>query len=108
MNTVEVTDRNFEDLVLNSEKSVLVDFWAAWCGPCKGMMPLLEEIAGAHGSALSIAKINIDQNPESAKQYRIMSLPTMILFQGSRPVKTLVGARSKDQLLTELAECVDI
>ena len=108
MNTIEVTDRNFEDMVLNSEKSVLVDFWATWCGPCKGMMPLLEEIAGAHGSALSIAKINIEQNPESAKQYRVMSLPTMILFQGSRPVKTLVGARSKDQLLAELAEYVEI
>lgn len=108
MNTVEVTDQSFEDVVLNSEKPVLVDFWATWCGPCKGMMPLLEEIAGAHGSALSIAKVNIEQNPGSAKRFRVMSLPTMILFQGSRPVKTLVGARSKDQLLAELAEYVAI
>jgi thioredoxin 1 len=108
MNTVEVTDRTFEELVLNSGKPVLADFWATWCGPCKAMMPVLEEIAGTHSSALTIAKINIEDNPGSAKFYRVMTLPTLILFRDRQPVKTIIGAKSKDELLAEIAAHAEI
>jgi thioredoxin 1 len=108
MSTIEITDQNFEHIVMASEKSVLVDFWAPWCGPCKSMVPALEEIAVEHSSMLSIAKINLADNPESAKRYRVMSLPTLILFQDQRPVKTITGARSKAGLLAELAEYIAI
>ena len=103
-NTVTVTDASFADEVLGSDKPVLVDFWAEWCGPCKMVAPVLEEIAKEHGDKLTIAKLNIDENPNVARDYQIMSIPTMAVFQGGQLVKSIVGARPKAAILRELAD----
>ena len=104
--TVTVTDTSFADEVLGSDKPVLVDFWAIWCGPCKMVAPILEEIASEHGE-IKIAKIDIDANPNTAREYQIMSIPTMILFSDKKPVKQIVGAKSKAALLEDLADYLD-
>lgn len=100
--TVTVTDATFADAVLLSEKPVLVDFWATWCGPCKMVAPVLEEIAGAHADKLTVAKLDVDANPSTARDYQVLSLPTMMLFRGGKPVKQIVGAKGKAALLREL------
>ncbi|MGQ0480753.1 MAG: thioredoxin [Pseudonocardia sp.] len=103
-NTVNVTDASFEDDVLNSGKIVLVDFWATWCGPCRMVAPVLDEIAGEHAETLTVAKLDIDANPATARDYQVMSIPTMIVFQDGKPVKQIVGAKPKAALLQDLAE----
>ncbi|AUI62668.1 MULTISPECIES: thioredoxin [Amycolatopsis] len=103
-NTVTVTDKTFVDDVLTSEKPVLVDFWATWCGPCKMVAPVLEEIAAENGEKLTVAKLDIDANPNTARDYQVMSIPTLILFQGGKPVKQIVGAKPKAALLSDLAD----
>ncbi len=102
-NTPAVTDATFAKDVLQSDKPVLVDFWAEWCGPCRLVAPVLEEIASAHGEKLQIVKLNIDENPNVAREYQIMSIPTMSVFQGGKIVKTIVGAKPKAALLSDLA-----
>jgi len=101
-NTVDVTDATFDSDVLKSDKTVLVDFWAEWCGPCKMVAPVLEEIAAEHGDKLTIAKVNIDENPEIARRYQIMSIPTMSVFRQGEVVKSIVGAKPKAALLRDL------
>jgi thioredoxin 1 len=100
--TKQVTDASFTDDVLMSEKPVIVDFWAEWCGPCKMVAPILEEIASEHDSVV-IAKLNVDENPQTAAAYGITSIPTMNVYQGGQIVKTIIGAKPKAALLADLA-----
>ena len=106
-NTVDVTDATFRDDVLASDKTVLVDFWAEWCGPCKMVAPVLDEIAGEHKEKLTVAKLDIDRNPAAARDYQVMSIPTMIVFKDGKPVKQIVGAKPKAALLRDLADYLD-
>ncbi|GAA3997411.1 thioredoxin [Allokutzneria multivorans] len=103
-NTVTVTEATFADEVLKSSKPVLVDFWATWCGPCKMVAPVLEEIASEKADQLTIAKLDIDANAGIARDYQIMSVPTLILFKDGEPVQTIVGAKPKAALLKEIAD----
>ncbi len=102
--TVTVTDQSFGEDVLTSDKPVLVDFWATWCGPCKMVAPVLDEIAAEHADKITIAKLDVDANPVVVRDYRIMSVPTMIVFRGGKPVKQIVGAKPKAALLNDLAD----
>ena len=94
-----VTDASFAADVLKSDKPVLVDFWAEWCAPCRKIAPLLEEIAGEMGDQVSIVKLNIDENPEVARNYRIMSVPTLTVFKNGEPVQSVAGAKPKGDLV---------
>ena len=105
-NTVDVTDATFDSDVLKSGKTVVVDFWAEWCGPCKMVAPVLEEIANEKVGALTVAKIDVDANPATARDFQVVSIPTMILFKDGAPVKRIVGAKGKAALLRELADVV--
>jgi thioredoxin len=104
--TVNVTDDSFSEDVLSSSTPVLVDFWATWCGPCKMVAPVLEEIAGEKAGSLMIAKLDVDANPTTARDFQVVSIPTMILFKGGEPVKRIVGAKGKAALLRELSDIV--
>ena len=98
----EVGDQQFDQEILKSEKPVLVDFWADWCVPCHMVSPVVEEIGQDKGDALKVAKLNVDDNPESAYRYGVMSIPTLILFKGGEEVARVVGAKPKDAILREL------
>ncbi|MBR8741387.1 thioredoxin [Nocardiopsis sp. MG754419] len=105
MSTVKnVTDATFNDEVLASDKPVLVDFWADWCGPCKQMAPVLDKLAEEYGDKIEVVKINTDQNPDTPRAYNVMSLPTMNVYKGGEVVKQLIGAKPKRVLEKELAE----
>ena len=98
-----VTDASFQDDVLNSEKTILVDFWAEWCGPCRAVGPILDQIAAEHAEKIEIVKLNVDENPQTAAKYQITSIPAMKVYQGGEVVKTVIGAKPKPALEADLA-----
>ena len=102
-NTITVTDTDFSSAIA-SDTPTLVDFWAEWCGPCKIMDGPLDEIAGENAGKLAVAKLNVDENPETMSSYGVMSIPTLIVFQDGEEKRRFVGARSKGQLTSELAD----
>ena len=102
-NTVTLTDATFDEQIGSSAIPVVVDFWAEWCGPCKMVAPILDEIAAEKAGALTVAKLNVDDNPEIARRFGVMSIPTMIVFKGSEEVARIVGAKGKAQLLDDFA-----
>jgi thioredoxin 1 len=98
-----LTTSTFDETVVSSDLPVLVDFWAEWCGPCKAIAPILEEIAGEHGDRVRVAKINVDENPDIARRFDVMSIPTLILFKEGTAEARLVGAKGKNQLVQEIS-----
>jgi thioredoxin 1 len=101
-NAQPVTDAEWETEVLKSDTPVLVDFWAEWCGPCRMVGPVVDEIAGEKAGSLKVLKLNVDDNPETARTYRVMSIPTLMVFKGGQEAKRIVGAKGKAQLLSEV------
>ena len=102
MSVVHVTDKNFEAQVLKADVPVLVDFWAEWCGPCKMIAPILEEMATELAGSLKVAKVNVDDAQNLASKFHIMSIPTLILFKKGKPIEQIIGAMGKDQLLQKI------
>lgn len=98
MSVLHFTKDNFEEMVLESDKPVIVDFWASWCGPCRMMAPIVDELAAEHGE-LRVGKINVDEEQDLAAQFGIMSIPTLMVFKDGKAVNQVVGVRSKEQVL---------
>ena len=101
-----LTDTIFDEEIGGAAEPVIVDFWAEWCGPCKMIAPALEEISSEQSGRIRIAKLNVDDNPDTARRFDVMSIPTLLVFQDGQPVKRLVGAKGKGQLLQDLSEFI--
>ncbi len=101
---VTLTTNTFDEIIASSDTAVVVDFWAEWCGPCKMIAPILGEIAKENAGKITIAKLNVDENPDLAMRFNVMSIPTLLVFKGGEVAKRLVGAKGKGQLLQELDE----
>lgn len=99
MAEIKLTEQNFEDEVLNSDKPVLVDFWATWCGPCKMLAPVIEEVADEFSATLKVGKVNVDEEPALALKYGIVSIPTVIKFKNGNAIETAIGYRTKQEII---------
>jgi len=107
MADVTITDANFDSEVMKSDKPVLVDFWAVWCGPCQMQGPIVEEVAKEMGGNAKVGKLNVDENPGMAQKFGVMSIPTLMIFKGGTVVKQFVGVQSKETLLSELNKLIN-
>jgi thioredoxin 1 len=107
MTVTPVTDADFVETVLQSDKPVVVDFWAEWCGPCRMVSPILDELSTEHGERIRFVKLNVDENPQTAASYRITSIPTLNVYSGGQVVKQIIGARPKSAILGELSAYLD-
>ncbi|MER3523803.1 MAG: thioredoxin [Ignavibacteria bacterium] len=108
MNPIEITDANFEQEVLKSDKPVLIDFWAVWCGPCKMIAPVVEELAREYDGKLKVGKIDVDNNPEVAMRFGIRSIPTLMIFKNGQVVEQIIGAVPKRQVVEKLLSHLSI
>jgi thioredoxin 1 len=99
---LELTDATFEDEVIRSELPVVVDFWAPWCGPCRMIAPIMDELAGEHAGSVRFAKLNVDENPQTAAQFSVMSIPTLLLFKHGQVAHQIIGALPKNRLVQEI------
>jgi thioredoxin 1 len=99
-----LTDATFDEEIATAELPIIVDFWAEWCGPCKMIAPILSEIAGENTEKLRVVKVNVDDSPDVARRFDIMSIPTLIVFKDGQPAKRMLGAKGKGQLLEDLSE----
>ena len=100
MSVLTITEQNFEEEVLKADKTVLIDFYADWCGPCKMMSPVIDEIAEEVGETVKVGKVNVDENMNLAQQFNIMSIPTIMVFKNGNVAKTFIGVTSKDEILS--------
>jgi thioredoxin 1 len=106
MADITFTDQNFEAEVLKSQEPVLVDFWAVWCTPCKIVDPIVHELAGEYAGKIKVGKLNVDENPEVSQAFSVMSIPTLMIFKGGQPVKSVVGAQSKENIKKAIDESI--
>jgi thioredoxin 1 len=107
MSPIEITDSNFQQEVLNSDKPVLIDFWAVWCGPCKHIAPVVEEIAREYEGRLKVGKVDVDMNPEVSMKFGVRSIPTLMIFKGGKVVEQVIGAVHKRNLLDKVSPHVE-
>jgi thioredoxin 1 len=108
MADIIITDQNFDAEVVKSAMPVLVDFWAPWCGPCKIVSPTVEELATEYTGKVKVGKMNVDENPETAGQFGVMSIPTLMVFKSGQPIKTMVGAQGKEAIVKMIQEALSI
>lgn len=104
MSDLNFTDQTFKSEVLESSEPVIVDFWAPWCGPCRIVSPIIDELAAEYAGKIKVGKLNVDENPQTSGQYGIMSIPSIVFFKNGQPIRTMIGAQSKENYKKEIEE----